>query len=151
MEGFIVIVGRLINFCWFFFKWGLVLCVIGAVAAVPYFYHRVDEEIRRRIEARFAQHYTGLKVTVGSAELVSGQGIRVRKLSIVEPGAQGPRAELASGAEMFITCQTDVKELICSDPVVKRVTVRRPTIRVTHRLDGTWSAAKLFPAPRFGN
>ncbi|MGD0518703.1 MAG: hypothetical protein ABSA26_14305, partial [Thermoguttaceae bacterium] len=141
----------MINFCWFFFKWGLVLCAIGAVAAVPYFYRRVDEEIRHRIEALFAQHYTGLKPTVGSAELVAGQGIRVRNLSIVEPGAEGPRAELANVEEMFIACQTDVKELICRDPVVTHVTVRRPTIRVTRRPDGTWSAAKLFPPPHFGN
>jgi hypothetical protein len=141
----------LINFCWFFFKWGLVVCAIGAVAAVPYFYRRVDEEIRHRIENLFAQHYTGLKPTVGSAELVAGQGIRVRNLSIVEPGASGPRAKLAYVEEMFIACQTDVKELICRDPVVTHVTVRRPTIWATRRPDGTWSAAKLFPPPRFGN
>ena len=101
----------MINFCWFFFKWGLVLCVIGAVAAVPYFYRRVDEELRRRIEARFAQHYAGLKVTVGSAELVTGQGIKVRDLAIMEPGADGPRAELANVEELFIVCQSDLKEL----------------------------------------
>jgi len=141
----------LINFCWFFFKWGLVICVIGAVAAVPYFYRRVDEEIRRRIEARFNQHYAGLKVTVGSAELVAGQGIKVRDLSIVEPAAEGPRAELAYVEELFIACQTDVKELILRDPAVTHVTVRRPTVRVTRRLDGAWSAARLFPPPRFGN
>ncbi|MGD0384165.1 MAG: hypothetical protein ABSA77_11630, partial [Thermoguttaceae bacterium] len=141
----------MINFCWFFFKWGLVVCAIGAVAAVPYFYRRVDEEIRHRIEALFAQHYTGLKPTVGSAELVAGQGIRVRDLSIVEPGASGPRAKLAHVEEMFIACQTDVKELICRDPVVTHVTLRRPTIWATRRPDGTWSAAKLFPPPRLGN
>ncbi len=141
----------MINFCWFFFKWGLVLCVIGAVAAVPYFYRRVDEEIRRRIEARLAQHYIGLKVSVGSAELVAGQGIKVHDLTISEPGAEGPRAELAVVEEMFIACQTDMKELIIRDPVVTHVTVRRPMLYVTHRPDGTWSAAKLFPPPRFGN
>ncbi len=53
--------------------------------------------------------------------------------------------------EMFIACQTDVKELICRDPVVTHITLRRPTVRVTRRLDGTWSAARLFPPPRFGN
>jgi AsmA-like C-terminal region len=141
----------LINFCWFFFKWGLVVCAIGAVAAVPYFYRRVDEEIRRSIEARFAKHYPGLKVIVGSAELISGQGIKVRDLSILEPAAEGPRAELVRVEEIFLACQTDVKELICREPVVTHVTVRRPTYCITRRLDGTWSASKLFPPPRFGN
>lgn len=121
------------------------------MAAVPYFYRRVDEEIRRSIEARIAQHYAGLKVTVGSAELVAGQGIRIRDLLIVEPGAEGPRAELAKIPEMFLSCQTDVKELICRDPIITHIAVRRPMVQVTRRPDGTWSAAKLFPPPRFGN
>ena len=117
------------------------------MAAAPYFFRRVDEEIRRSIEARIAQHYPGLKVIVGSAELVSGQGIKVRDLSILEPAAEGPRAELISVEEMFLTCQTDVKELICREPAVTHVTLRRPTVRVTRRLDGTWSAAGSSPAP----
>ena len=137
----------MINFCWFFFKWGLVVCAIGAVAAVPYFYRRVDEEIRRSIETRFARHYPGLKVIVGSAELISGQGIKVRDLAILEPAAEGPRAEMARIDEIFIACQTDVKELICRDPLVTHITIRRPTVSVTRRLDGTWSAAKLIPPP----
>jgi hypothetical protein len=141
----------LINFCWFFFKWGLVVCAIGAVAAVPYFYRRFDEEMRRRFETLLAQHYPSLKVSVGSAELVAGQGIKFHNISIVEPGAEGPRAELASVDEMFISCQSDVKELILSDPKVTHVTIRRPTIRITRRLDGTWSASRLLPPPRFGN
>jgi hypothetical protein len=122
-----------------------------AIAAAPYLYRRVDEEIRRSIQARFAKHYPNLKVVVGSAELISGQGIKVRDLSVLEPAAEGPRAELLSVEEMFLACQTDLKELICHDPVVTHVTLRRPTFRVTHRLDGTWSAAKLFPPPRFGD
>jgi len=123
------------------------------MAAVPYFYHRVDEEIRRNIESRFAQHYAsaGLKVSVGSAELVAGQGIRVRNICIVEPAAEGPRAELVKVEEMFLACRTDLKELICRDPLITRVTLRRPVFSVTRRLDNTWSAAKLFPTPRFGN
>ncbi|MGA2063031.1 MAG: AsmA-like C-terminal region-containing protein [Thermoguttaceae bacterium] len=107
--------------------------------------------MRRRFETKLAQHYPSLKVSVGSAELVAGQGIKFHNISIVEPGAEGPRAELANVEEMFILCQSDVKELIFSDPIVTHVTIRRPTIRVTRRLDGTWSAARLFPPPRFDN
>ncbi len=53
--------------------------------------------------------------------------------------------------EMFLSCQTDVKELICREPVVAHITLRRPTVRVARRLDGTWGAARLFPPPRFGD
>ncbi|MGW8256094.1 MAG: hypothetical protein ACWGMZ_01270, partial [Thermoguttaceae bacterium] len=95
----------------------------------------MDEGIRSSIETKLAQHYPGLKVKVGSAELLSGQGILVRDLSVVEPGAEGPRAELVSIEEMFLACQTDMKELLCGDPVIRHVTIRRPTIYVTRRRD----------------
>ena len=60
----------------------------------------------------FAQHYPGLKVSIRSAQLVEGKGIRIHDLSIVEPGAEGPRAELLHIEEALLECPTDWKELI---------------------------------------
>jgi hypothetical protein len=145
--GFFAIIARLINLCWFFFKWGLVLGTIGGVAAIPYFYRRVDEEIRRCLEERLNQHLHGLKATIGSAELVENEGIRVREVTIVEPSAVGPRAELLHVEEMFLHCRTNVQELLCQEPEVTRVTLRRGVLRITRRRDGTWSVSKLFPPP----
>ena len=34
---------------------------------------------------------------------------------------------------------------------MRRITVHRPTLRVTHRPDGAWSAVKLLPPPQFGD
>ncbi len=127
------------------------LAVVAGAVAVPLLYRRVDEEIRRRVESRIAQHYHGLKVSIRSAELVEGKGIRVRDLSIVEPGAEGPRAEVLHIEEALFECSTQWNQLVQGDPSVRRVTVRRPTLRVTHRPDGAWSAAKLLPPPRFGD
>jgi hypothetical protein len=128
-----------------------VLGIIGGVAAVPYFYRRVDEEIRRCLEARFTRHYQGLKVTIGSAELVEHEGIRVHDLAIVEPAAEGPRAEILRVEELFLHCQTDVKELLCREPTVTAVTVRRPVLRMSRRRDGSWSLAKLLPLPHLSD
>ncbi len=130
------------------FKWALLIGVLGAIIAVPYLYQQLDEQIRRRVEAKFAEHYRGLKVTVRSAELVKGKGIEIRGLSIVEPGAQGPQAELFHVEEVRLSCQTDLEELLTHDPVVTQVLLRRPTLRVTRRPDGTWNAAKLLPLPQ---
>ncbi len=141
----------LVNLCWFFFKWGLVLSVLAAAVAVPYLYHRVDEEIRARIEARLADHFPGLAVRVRFAQLVEGEGIEVRGISIVERGAAGPQAELAYFDELFIGCQTTLQELVKGELEVTQIKVRRPVLRATRRPDGSWSAAKLFPFPRFGN
>ena len=90
------------NSCWFIFKWGVLGAVMGVALAIPHLNRRVDDEIRRRIEAHFAGLYDDLKVTVRSAELVPGRGILVRGLTVIEPGAEGPRAELAQVDEVFV-------------------------------------------------
>jgi hypothetical protein len=148
--GLEIIVHRLINFCWFWFKWGLIACVVGAALAVPYFYHRMDEEVRARIESRIAEQYPGLRVSVRSAVLVKNEGVAIRGLSVLDPGAEGPGAELASYDECFLACRTELQDLMSGDLQVTRVTIRRPTLRMTRRPDGTWSAAKLLPLPKFG-
>ncbi len=127
------------------------LAAVGGGVAAFVFYRQAGEEIRSRVESRLAQHYKGLKVSVRSAELVEGTGIRVRNLSILEPGAEGPCAELMTIEEMVLECPTEWQELIKGDPAVSRVTVRRPTLRTTHRPDGQWSSAKLLPLPQFGD
>jgi hypothetical protein len=133
-----------VNSCWFLFKWGVLGAVIGTVFAVPHLNRRVDDEIRRRVEAQIAQHYENLKSTIRSAELVPGRGILVRGLAMVEPDAEGPRAELLQADEVFFTCPTELDKLIQGDTEVSRVVLRRPTLRVTRRPDGSWSLDKLL-------
>ena len=140
---------RLISFCWFWFKWGLIACVVGAALLVPYFYYRMDEEIRRRVEELLAQQYPGLQIKIHSAALMKGEGITLRGLSIIDPAAEGPGAELLSYDECFVACPTDLSDLYSGEIKPRRVIVRRPTLRMTRRADGTWSAARLLPLPRF--
>ena len=151
--GLSFIFRRAIDFCWFCFKWGLVLGVIGVAVAVPFLYRRVDEELRRRVEARIAQHYVGLKVTIRSAELVEGEGIKVRDLLILEPGAEGPHPELLHVEEVLLGCRENLKELIQEsiqgEPQFTEIRLSRPTLRATRRPDGTFSTAKLLPLPTF--
>ena len=123
---------------------------MAAVAAVPYFYRRVDEEIRCQVETRLAQHYSGLQVKVGSAEFIDGEGIKVRNLVITDPAADGPRPELLHVEELLLACRADRRELLHGEPQITQVTVRHPTIRMTRRPDGSWSAAKLLPTPKSG-
>ena len=83
--GSYAIIQGVINFCWSVVKWALLIGLAGAVIAVALLYRRMDEEVRRRVEQHFARHYPDMRVTVGSAELVEGEGIRVRDVSIIEP------------------------------------------------------------------
>ena len=141
----------MVDFCWFFFKWGLLLGLAAMIAVVPYVYQRLDAEVCRRVEQLFAQQYSGLQVTVRSAEFVEGEGIEVRGLSIVEPGADGPRAELVHLEEVFLSCRANLEELISGQPTINRIFCRHPTLRITRRPDGSYSGSKLLPLPRFSN
>ncbi len=126
------------------------LAVVAGGAAAWYFYHRIDDTIRRQVQLKIAQHYGHLKVGIRSAQWVEGKGIRLEGLTIVEPGAEGPQSELLSVEELFLECSTDLKDLAAGEPEVHRVIVRRPTLRATRRPDGTYSVAKLLPLPHCG-
>jgi hypothetical protein len=129
----------------------LVLAVIGGVAAIPFLSREMDRQICCRFQTLIAQHYPGLKVTVRSAEFVAGEGIRVRGISIADPAADGPRADLLTIEELFLTSKAELKDLLVHDPVITKVTARHPTLHLTRRLDGHWSASQLFPPPKFGD
>jgi len=139
-----------VNFCWSVFKWGLLLGLAGAVIAALFLYQQMDEEIRRRVEERLARHFVDLKVTVHSAELVEGEGIKVRGLSILDPATTGPRAKIVHLEEAFLCCRADLNVLL-SGPEISRVVLRRPTLRVTRQPDGSWNAEKLLRLPRSGS
>ena len=141
---------RVTNICWSLFKWGLVLGLAALVGGFVYFHDRVDEEIRCRIEKCIAEQYPGFKVTVHSAELVDGEGIKVRGILIVEPGVEGPRSELIQIDELMLRCPTDLQELVADEPQITRAILRRPTLWVTRRRNGTWSTAKLLQIPECG-
>ena len=121
--------------------------MIGAALLVPYFYHRMDKEIRRRVENLLAKQYPGLQVKIRSAMLMKGEGIALRGLRIIDPAAEGPGAELLSFDECVLACSTDLADLYGGQLKLKRVTIRRPTLRMTRRSDGAWSAARLLPLP----
>ena len=141
------IVKSAVDFGWFLLKYGLVAGLIGGALALPQLFRRVDEVVRRQIEAKLAQHYAGLKVSVRSAELVEGKGIAVRGLKIVAPGLEKPYSELLYVEEMYLSCRTELEELLKGDPEVEWVVLRRPTLRASHLADGTWSTAALLPLP----
>ena len=120
---------RLVNCCWFCFKWIALPALVVGTAAIPVLYRRVDEEIRCRCEKLMAEHYRGLRVNVRSARLVEGQGIRIYDLTIVDPSLKGPQAELVHVEEMLLDCSTDWRKLLSGELTIRRITVRRPTLR----------------------
>jgi len=128
--------------------------MLGAIAlAVAAFYLRdhVDQEIRCRVLEQFTRHYQGLKVTVRAAELVEGEGIKVRGLSITDPDLEGPHAELLHLEEVTLRCDATLRKLVCEEPKITAVTIRHPTLRLVRLADGTYTAGKLLPLPKLSD
>lgn len=144
-------VRQLVDLIFFLLKWCVALGLVAALAIGFYLYHRLDEEVRATVEARLAEKYPHLQVTVREAQLVRGEGLRVRGLSIVEPNASGPQEELLYVDELFVHCETDPRQLLQGKLDVSRFTFRKPILRAVRRNDGRWSAAQLLPLPKFGD
>ena len=140
-----------INACWFAFKWGLLAALVAVVGVGLFYYSRMNDAIRQRVEAKFAAAYPKLRVAVRSAQLIDGQGIEVRGLSIRDPRLSGAPAELAYFDELLLCCKTTLPELIEHDPKFTRIVVRRPRIQAVRLDDGTWSVSQLLPLPKFGD
>jgi hypothetical protein len=132
------------------FKWGLVLCIVAAAAVAVWVYYCLNDEIRARVETKIADHYSQYEVSVRSARLVEGKGYEIRGLLIRDPSQEGDSAELLNLDEVFIECDGDLEELISGQLNIRRIIVRRPTLRATRRNDGQWNVAGLMPLPKFG-
>ncbi len=126
----------------------MLLAAVAVAVGVSLFYQRFDDEIRRRVEARIAEHYPRLTVGARAARLLPGKGIEVRGLSITDPKATGPAAEMLYVEELLLEGNTDWRQLLQGDLAITRVVVRRPTLRVARQADGSWSAAQLLPLPQ---
>lgn len=131
-------------------QWVVVpIVVIGLIGAL-YLQGRVDEEIRRQIESRFAEHYADLHVRVHGARLLPGEGIEVRGLSISLPNAEEGEGELLYVDELFVRCNTELDRLVQQDLAIQHLVIRRPVIRAMPDSQGRWNVAQLLPLPDFG-
>ena len=134
--------------CWFAFKWGLLAALVAAVGVGLVYYSRLNDEIRRQVQAKLAAAYPQLTVTIRSTQLIDGQGIEVRGLSISDPHLSGAMGELAYFDEMLLCCQTSLTELIKHQPQFTRIIIRRPRLQAARLSDGSWSAGMLMPLPK---
>ncbi len=117
---------------------------------MPYFYDRLDNEIRQRLLTVLSEQYDDLDISVRSAQFVEDEGIEIRDLVIVETGAAGPRAELLRLPEVFLHSQGTLQEVLSGSIAVREVVIRRPVLRMTRRHDASWSCSRLLPFPQFG-
>ncbi len=127
--------------------WTLALALGLSLVAGLYVYSRFDDQLRRLVVARLGHHYQGLVVEVGRARWITGQGIELRDLAILEPDADGPQPELTRVDEVFLTTGAQVTDLVHGLPDFHEVVIRRAVLRMTRRSDDRWSVSRLLPIP----
>lgn len=135
---------------WLVLQWAMMLGFVAAVLCALYVYVGLNDAVRARVEKAFAQHYGHLRVRVQSARWIQGKGIEIHGLTVVEPQADGPRAELVEVPEVFLACQGSWEELVSGRPEIRQITLRGATLRITRRRDGSWSVSRIWPPPSLG-
>ena len=136
-----------------FVRWLLLAVLVCAAAAVvcrQLIIAQLDEQIRLRVQAMFAEHYRDMDVRIQAARRIEGQGIELRGFTLSAQGEASRYRDLLYIDEMFLQCRADLAELLGGKPKVKRLIVRRMRVRATCHQDGTWNAARLLPLPDFG-
>jgi len=125
-----------------------VIAFCAAVAGSVYVYLHINDEICRYVNQTIARHYNGLDVHVAGARLLENKGIEIRGLTITDPGSDEP---LLTVDEIFLSCDTTLKELVSGLPSIEKIVIRRPTIRAKRDRTGKWDVARLLPLPKFSD
>ncbi len=135
----------MINVCWYYFKAGVVVALVGGVGTGVYLYVRIDDEIRAHVEGLIADRFPQLRVSVGGARLVEGKGIAVYDVSLAVP-AQGSSADaLLTIDELLLCCDVELSTLVQGAPPVHRVEVKHPAIFLRRDSAGRWNFQSLLP------
>jgi hypothetical protein len=133
------------------FQWCVLLTAAVGIAVGGYVYLRLDDEIRRQVECRIAEHYPDLSVQVGRARFDQDRGIAIFDVGIVDRTSQTAGEPILAIEEMYLAGNVRMEELLTSELPISEIVVRRATLRATRYADGRWSVSSLTPVPSFGN
>lgn len=129
---------------WGIVRWSVPLTLAGVVAAVAVGSRRIDDEVRRRVEARLAQELPGMRVGVQSAALVPGEGIVLRGVAVAVADLPPQHRQLLWVEELRLACATGLTDLLSGRTDVTGIRVRRPTLHLVRLPDGSWPIARLL-------
>jgi hypothetical protein len=125
-------------------RWALPLTVAGVVAAGAIGTSRIGDEVRARVEERLARELPGFTVQVQAANLVDGEGIVVRGVSIVDPRLPRECRQLVWVDEIRLACSTNLADLVAGAPRISAVRLRRPVVHAVRQPQGGWTLAGLL-------
>jgi hypothetical protein len=126
----------------------LTLLVVGIALGI-YVWYQIDDQVRRQVEARLAEHYAplGLTVTVENAE-VTRDGVELRRVAIVDPKLSGNAARLVDIESIHAECDFDPEKLLRGEIKLLRLVIFRPTFRALQIEGNHWTVERLWPPPK---
>lgn len=108
----------------------------------------MDDQLRRHAEQHLADQYPHLRVAVGGARWIEGQGIALYDLEFVDASLAPAYAKLLQIDEMLLQCDASLASFVAGMPAVQRVVVKHPHLWARRQNDGSWNVAGLFPTDR---
>ena len=138
----------LADLLWAIVRWAVPLTVAAAIALVAIGLEQLDNEVRRRVEAKLAEVFPTLEVDVESAELVEGKGILVRGVTLKTAGLSSAAAPLVQVDEALLDCSISLADLAAGEVPLRGVRLRRPVIHAVLLESGEWNLAQLQPHGR---
>lgn len=143
-------IDRIVDFCWYCFKWTLLFSIIAAAVWVPHLWQAVDERIRAEACAILAQCYRDMRVSIRSAQLIEGEAIVLEDVVLAADDGQG-ESKLLSCEKIVLACANRLPDLVRERPEISKITLYRPTIVLIRGPDGRWNAERLLPLPQFSS
>jgi hypothetical protein len=126
--------------------------VLSVLGAGGYLYFRLDDEIRRQVEARFASHYREFDVKVGRARFDPDRGIAIDNFRLTPKTADGSPAEpILSIDEMYLAGHVRIEQLLTNQLQIDAIVIRRANLRLVRQGDGRWNVSALLPLPHFSD
>lgn len=132
---------------WSIVCWIAISGLVAIVAAALYFVQRADAKLRDFTEAKLAELYPHLTVQCASAQLVQGEGVRLRQISFAKPARNQleTRTELAYAESVTIRCDTRATTLLQGQITIRQVLVDGLVIHLRHEANGKWNLSDLMP------
>lgn len=129
-----------------FASWLAALLLVGSCAAGLYFFLRADEDLRQRVERTIGELFPHHSVRITSARYVSGEGIHLRGISVVETDVFGIlRDPEITCKEAVLHCNLSVQQVLNEQIQIRQVDVRGLIIKALRDEQGNWNLTKLKP------
>ena len=125
---------HLVNFCWSFFKWCLLLAFVGSWRWAAICISGWMMRFAARCELRFANHYRDFRRASWQRRFDPERGIAIDNFSLTPKTTDGSMAEpLLSIDELYLAGNMRIEQLVTNQMQIDDVVVRHANLRIERK------------------